>query len=234
MLSDDQRKLLTTAIAVVAGCALAWYLLVDRNPPKPQPQVTQLKGIDAKEKKQPTRVAQSTEEQQARPLPPPMPILKPRPTTTNLQPLDSPNPKPAPTTPPADVAIDEVDPTPQEPAVPVQIARLALGFVGADPQAEEVWYAAINDPNMPPKARQDLIEDLNEDGFADPRHVTEDDLPLIYSRIALIEQVAPDAMDDVNAAAFAEAYKDLVNMVVRLEQEAIAREEAQAAGQDLP
>ena len=110
---------------------------------------------------------------------------------------------------------------------------MALGFVGADPQAEELWYAAINDPNMPANARQDLIEDLNEEGFADPRNVTEDDLPLIYSRLALIEQVASDAMDDVNAAAFAEAYKDLVNMVFRLEQEAIAREEAQAAGQDI-
>jgi hypothetical protein len=163
-----------------------------------------------------------------------MPVLKPLPRPASTQPIESPNPKLTTTLQP-DVPVEEVDPqTPPEPAVPVQVARLALGFVGADPQAEEVWYQAINDPNMPPKARQDLIEDLNEDGFPDPKHVTEDDLPLIYSRLALIEQVAPDAMDDVNAAAFAEAYKDLVNMVMRLEQEARAREATQAAGEAQP
>jgi hypothetical protein len=230
MLSADQRKLLTTGIAVVAGCALAWHLLVDRNPPKQRPQVAQMKGMDAKEKKQPVRVAQADE--QPLPLPPPMPVIKPRPQTGNLPPLESPNPNPITTE--IEIPLEELDPlTPLEPVVPLQVARLALGFVGADPQAEELWYAAINDPNMPANARQDLIEDLNEEGFADPRNVTEDDLPLIYSRLALIEQVAPDAFDDVNAAAFAEAYKDLVNMVFRLEQEAMAREEAQAAGQDI-
>ena len=150
--------------------------------------------------------------------------------------LEAANPKNS-TTDTAQTAAEEVDPiTEQEPQVPVQVARAALGLVGADPQAEEVWYAAINDPNMPANARKDLIEDLNEDGFADPRHITEDDLPLIYSRIALIEQVGPDAMDEVNAAAFAEAYKDLVNMVMRLEQEEIlhqqALEQARAAGEE--
>src|SRR6267142_1694535 len=234
MLSNDQKKLTTTAVAVVIGCVIAWYLLVDHNPPKAQPQVAkQLKGMDARAKKQPVRVAQSDEEQQPRPLPPPVPVLKPRPRPASTQPIESPNAKPATTLQP-DVPVEEVDPqTPPEPVVALPVARLALGYVGADPQAEEVWYAAINDPNMPPKARQDLIEDLNEEGFADPRHVTEDDLPLIYSRLALLEQVGPDAMDDVNAAAFAEAYKDLMNMLARLEQEARAREAAQAAQQDI-
>ena len=76
---------------------------------------------------------------------------------------------------------------------------------------------------MPASSRKNLIEDLNEDGFADPRHVTEDDLPLIYSRLRLIEEVGPDAMDDVNAAAFAEAYKDLVNMARKLTGQAAPR-----------
>jgi len=236
MLSNDQKKLASTGIAVVIGCAIAWYFLVDHNPPTPRPQVAQdLKRWDSKDRRQPVRVAQANEDQQeARPLPPPVPVLKRRPAPANSQPAESPNSKSlTPTTPQAEIPVEEVDPvTPQEPAVPVQLARLALGFVGADPQAEEVWYEAINDPNMPADARKNLIEDLNEDGFTNPRQITEDDLPLIYSRIALIEQVAPDAMDDVNAAAFAEAYKDLVNMVERLEQEQLAREQAQAAGQD--
>jgi hypothetical protein len=111
--------------------------------------------------------------------------------------------------------------TPANPAtaatgeVQAAAARQALSFVGIDPNAEAVWADAINDPSRTPHERQDLIEDLNEDGFPDPKHVTAADLPLIESRLALIEQFAPDAMDDVNAAAFAEAYKDLVNMYGR-------------------
>jgi hypothetical protein len=103
-----------------------------------------------------------------------------------------------------------------EPLVPKPIARTALGYVGADEDAEEVWVNAINDPNRSADERKDLIEDLNEDGFPDPKNITEDDLPLIVSRLLLIEELAPDAIDDVNAAAFAEAYKDLVKMLERL------------------
>jgi hypothetical protein len=97
---------------------------------------------------------------------------------------------------------------------PIQdpLARVALAFVGADPEAEMYWVEAINDPSLPAKERQDLIEDLNEDGLSDPRHPTLDDLPLIVSRLEWIEALAPDAMDKVNADAFAEAYKDLSNM----------------------
>jgi hypothetical protein len=104
-------------------------------------------------------------------------------------------------------------------AVPVPLAREALGYVGADPLAETLWYEAINDPNITPHDRQDLIEDLNENGFADPKHLTSDDLPLIVNRLQLIEQLGPDAMDQVNADAFAEAYKDLVNMYKKVTSE---------------
>jgi hypothetical protein len=92
------------------------------------------------------------------------------------------------------------------------IARQALDLVGADPMAEAIWAQAINDPMISAHERQDLIEDLNENGFDDPAHPSADDLPLIENRLAIIEELAPLAMDDVNAAAFAEAYKDLVKM----------------------
>ena len=236
MLSNDQKKLATTGIAVIIGCAIAWYFLVDHNPPKAQPQVAQqLKRWEFKDHKQQVRAAQANEDQpEARPLPPPVSVLKRNNRPASTQPIEVASAtNPELTTPAAEIPTEEVDPvTAQEPAVPVELARLALGFVGADSQAEQVWYQAINDPNMPADTRKNLIEDLNEDGFANPRQITEDDLPLIYSRIALIEQVAPDAMDDVNAAAFAEAYKDLVNMVARLEQEQLARQQAQAAGEE--
>jgi hypothetical protein len=92
------------------------------------------------------------------------------------------------------------------------LARLALNFVGADAQANEFYQKAINDPVLSRGDRKNLIEDLNEDGFADPRNLTSKDLALIQNRISLIERLAPSAMDQANAAAFREAYKDLVNM----------------------
>ena len=104
---------------------------------------------------------------------------------------------------------------PSAPSERAAVARQALAFVGADPEAESVWLDAINDPERSAHERSDLIEDLNEEGFADPRNPTIDDLPLIQNRLALIEALAEDAMDDTNAAAFAEAYKDLVNMYAK-------------------
>jgi len=99
---------------------------------------------------------------------------------------------------------------------PIQdpVARVALFFVGADPVAEAYWSLAINDPGLSATERQDLIEDLNEDGISDPRNPAEEDLPLILARLELIETLAPDAMDSVNADAFAEAYEDLLNLAL--------------------
>jgi len=91
-------------------------------------------------------------------------------------------------------------------------ARDALSLVGLDPAAEAYWYYAINDPNVPVEERKDLIEDLNEHGLADPKHPSPDDLPVILRRIQLVEALGPEAMDEANAAAFDEAYKDLLNL----------------------
>src|ERR1051325_1611946 len=111
--------------------------------------------------------------------------------------------------------LSAVAPAPTSPAKdPLQdpLARDALALVGADPDAELYWFAAINDLSLPANERQDLIEDLNEEGLPDPKNPTIDDLPLILNRLALIEAVGPDAADQVNADAFAEAYKDLLNL----------------------
>jgi hypothetical protein len=91
-------------------------------------------------------------------------------------------------------------------------ARLALSGVGSDTTAELRWIAAINDPNLPAKERKDLIEDLNEDGLSDPSHPAPRDLPVIESRLHLIEQLLPSAIDQTNADAFREAQKDLIKM----------------------
>ena len=107
-------------------------------------------------------------------------------------------------------------PPAQELTISEPLARAALGYVGASPEAEAIWIRAINDASMPTEARKNLIEDLNEDGLSDPKNPTATDLPLIASRIALIEELAPSAMDQANADAFQEAYRDLAEMYARL------------------
>jgi len=106
-------------------------------------------------------------------------------------------------------------PQPGSPKAPTQdpLAREALSLVGEDPEATEYWATAINDPSLPDEERKDLIEDLNEDGLSDAKHPAPEDLPVILNRIELIEELAPYAMDQVNADAFAEAYKDLLDML---------------------
>jgi hypothetical protein len=113
------------------------------------------------------------------------------------------------------------DPRLNDPVFKEQLGRYVLSFVGNDPSADEIWAVLINDPSLSGQVRQDLIEDLNENGFSggNGRVATVDDLLLILYRIQLIELHAPDAMDEVNADAFDEAYKDLVNMAVRLTQQ---------------
>jgi len=91
-------------------------------------------------------------------------------------------------------------------------ARDALSLVGTDPAAEAYWCYAINDPTLPAEERKDLIEDLNEHGLPDPKHPSADDLPVILRRIQLVEALGPEAMDEANAGAFDEAYKDLLNL----------------------
>ena len=91
-------------------------------------------------------------------------------------------------------------------------ARVALAYVGLDEEATAYWLAAINDASLPPEERKDLIEDLNEDGFRDPDHPAPDEYGLIFNRLMLLEAMAPSAMDEVNFAAMAEAFKDLISM----------------------
>ncbi len=91
------------------------------------------------------------------------------------------------------------------------LARVALYFVGEDPDADAYWMDAIFDTRLPDAERDDLMEDLNEAGFADPQSPGPEDLPLILNRLGLIEELAPHA-DDFMARHLGEAWKDLNNM----------------------
>ena len=118
----------------------------------------------------------------------------------------------------AETAVDSFDQDSQfdDPRAKERRARVALSMIGYDTEADEVWIRLINDPSLSANARSNLIEDLNEDGFADPDNPTLDELPMIEYRLELIEDLLPYAMDEVNRDAFKEARKDLVNMVDRL------------------
>jgi len=89
------------------------------------------------------------------------------------------------------------------------LARDALAMVGVDPDAEMYWFAAIQDPTLPKSERQDLIDDLNEEGLADPKHPTMDDLLLILSRLEILEAVVPSLSDEFD---WKEPYGDLMNL----------------------
>ena len=93
--------------------------------------------------------------------------------------------------------------------------RDILDMVGADTGATDTWIKAINDATLASESRKNLIEDLNEAGFADPKNLSESELTLVKSRILLIDGLAPRAMDQTNADAFQEARKDLVDMQKR-------------------
>lgn len=149
------------------------------------------------------------------------------PTPEKIQPTDIPAPS-------VDLAVEkvvEISPAPEKPVAQPKPqtsaarspakqkeplhdpdARVALGLVGADPAAETYWLSAISDTSLPDQEREDLMEDLNEDGLSDPKHPGPEDLPLIVNRLALIEEIAPNA-DPFMQEHLGEAYKDLNNLL---------------------
>ncbi len=194
---------------LIAACALALGLLpflLTVARPAPSPRVRQEAKVVIPEPA-PTAVPAPRES----PAVPELPAIPER-TLANPQDVQSPLPINA-----SSKAMPRTrQPVDQDPPTTDQLARDALNFVGLDPDAEEYWSDAINDLSLPSEERRNLIEDLNEDGLSDPQHPTAVDLPLIISRLYLIEELAPDALDQANAEAFAEAHKDLRNMFLGL------------------
>jgi hypothetical protein len=106
--------------------------------------------------------------------------------------------------------VAQVKKTPTKKLVQDPISRDALKLVGMDAEAELYWFAAIHDETLPKSERQDLIDDLNEEGLPDPKHPTPDDLPLLLSRLEILEELVPTLGGDLE---WQESYNDLVNLV---------------------
>jgi hypothetical protein len=90
------------------------------------------------------------------------------------------------------------------------LSRAALSLVGVDSDAEEYWLGAVFDPGLPKSERQDLIDDLNEEGLSDPKHPTEEDLPMLYARLEMLESLIP-WIDGV--LEWDEPREDLLNLI---------------------
>ena len=95
------------------------------------------------------------------------------------------------------------------------LARLALNFAGADPQADALYKLAIRDAALTDKSRRELIEDLNQDGFDNLKSLSARDLQLVQNRLTLINQSRNENDPKTIADAFNEAEKDLKEMLAK-------------------
>ena len=204
------KTVVWSALALAIACVVAGVMILNR-PPKQHtvsPTVTAAREAGPAHATGPAPSAVPPEES----LPAAPPVAAPAPP--NSAPQTTPvaeQPKPVARAPNAQAQGGRGAKPPKEP-LHDPLARDALALVGMDATAEAYWCVAINDPQLPTHERQDLIEDLNEEGLSDPKHPGLEDLPVILSRIRLIEAAGPYAMDQVNADAFDEAYKDLINL----------------------
>ena len=206
----NTRNAILVALTVAVGCGIVgvWLML------RPAPKDLAPPAFESVSQPEPTQPADGVP-------PAPTPAVPPTAGQTPAPASGSPDVESAPTKPePARATARATNVAaqsgrsvrPGKEPLKDPLAREALALVGLDPGAEEYWYEAINDPSLSANERQDLIEDLNEDGLSDPKHPVAEDLPMILRRMQLIEVSFPYAMDQVNADAFLEAYKDLVNL----------------------
>ena len=189
----NAKKILVPSLAIAIGAAVASIVIANRKvaPPTESPRVTQSAKTPAISESTPPRETPAVETK---------PRIQPAPTNVPFA------------VPPQQSAAQAAPPANANQPVQDLTARAALSLVGADPAAEQYRTAAILDPSLPDQEREDLMEDLNEDGLSDPQHPGPQDLPLIVNRIRIIEEIAPYA-DDFMLEHLGEADKDLRNML---------------------
>jgi hypothetical protein len=197
---------LVAAIAAIGFAVTAVWIARQR-----QHQLAELQDLARKKAARAAELAQLGKE--SKPVVPPAvaPTVSPQPLPENPQAPQPTNTTRLPDLPSPAAAAPPGQPTQPRRELQDPLARVALSFVGADADAEAYWLQAIYDPNLPDQEREDLMEDLNEDGLSDPRHPGPQDYPLIMNRIRLIDQIVPNA-DQFMLPHLWEAYKDLWNL----------------------
>src|SRR3954469_10548425 len=187
-----KTKWIAAGVVAVIACVVGGMLLNHQQPARQIAPPKQIVSVDKAPPVQP-ETAPVTE------------TVAPAPAVTSAPSVQS-----QPTAPKSPAAQNQAQKPPKEPLHDPD-AREALALVGVDPEAERYWLNAIYDTSLPDNEREDLMEDLNEVGFADPKNLSADDLPLIATRLEIIEQIAQGA-DPFMSEHLGEAYKDLWNM----------------------
>jgi hypothetical protein len=187
----SSKNLILLAVLLI-GCVVATYINIKR--------AASGKNSEPQEGTTLTTLTQSTAGLYE--AEPPTNVYKPKPRA----------PKPAP---------EVVEMQPVQPNVPQVIdpqkAYVASTLVGISTEANNYWHAAITSPSLSPNDRQTLIMNLAVAGFDDPP--SEDDLPLIMSRIQILQHISQEPMDEGNAAAIAQTFEELVGMAEELSGE---------------
>jgi type II secretory pathway pseudopilin PulG len=201
------KAILLTASVIAIGAAVAGVWIVHQR------QQRQAEAWEAARQRAARAAELDQLAKQSPPVAPPAsaPTVSSQPTPeipSSPQPTNVPK-RPNPPAQPS--VVQSGQPAPARRELQDPLARVALGMVGADADAEAYWLDAIYNPDLPDQEREDLMEDLNEDGLSDPRHPGPWDYPLIMNRITLIDQIVPTA-DQFMLPHLWEAYKDLWNL----------------------
>ncbi len=110
------------------------------------------------------------------------------------------------------------DPRLNAPGSKEPLARVALTYVGANPQALGMFHTALLDPALLPDQKRNLVEDLNQDGISNRKAPTPEDLQIITKRYEITQAYLQQDYvqnDRVLNAAFREADKDLRKLLER-------------------
>lgn len=124
-----------------------------------------------------------------------------------------------------------------EPGSKEPLARLALAYVGVSPQAAHLYHTAILDPALLPDQKRNLVEDLNQDGLANRKTPTPEDLRIIANRYTLTQAYLQQDYvqnDPLLLAAFKEAHKDLQKMLEKAAAAAAASGSGTSPGPATP
>lgn len=193
-LMNSSKTLVILAVLLV-GCVVATYVSSKLNAP-PQTQQAQSANESNQNELQLTfapRLPDPTATSA-----PGRRISKPK---TPVQPVEQPT---------------ETQTTSPNPVQQAALARESLTMVGVSAEANEYWFAAVNNPEVPTIQRQVLIAALSEVGFEDPNNPTEEELPLIMSRITLLQRLAQNPLDQASATAIQATSAALVDMAAQV------------------
>jgi hypothetical protein len=101
------------------------------------------------------------------------------------------------------------DPTQKQPLV-----DFIVNYVGASPQANELFYAVVMDANLPLKLRERAIKDL-DNPFAKRPQLSPQEQQLILSRMQVLEALAPDVTDPKLRDRVGQIYQNLQGMLAK-------------------